>query len=499
MREIMSDCILKMEHITQRFPGVLALDDVSFELKQGEIHALVGENGAGKSTLMKVLTGVNRPNEGNIRFDGKEYHSFDIEESKKAGINMIYQELNLIPKLKVYENIFLGKEILNAGRLDRPAMIRKAEKLIQKLGIQMDVNETIENLTMAYRQMTEIARALLDTPKILIMDEPTAPLTSEEVKILFQTIRVLKEQQVSIIYISHRMEEIFELCDRCTVFRDGRYIRTMDVKDTDVDELIRLMVGRNLENQYPPRIPTVRGAGTLLEVQGITNKSLKNVSFTLKSGEILGLGGLVGAGRTETLRAVFGCDSYKGRILKNGKEISISSPKDAIRHGIVLVTEDRKGQGLLMNLSVSDNMVLPVLSGYLKGLFLSRKNITGQVEENIRRLNIKTPSKDQLAAFLSGGNQQKVIIARWLLTEADIILFDEPTRGIDVGAKYEIYSLMNELKLMGKSIIMVSSDMPELMGMSDRIIVMAEGRITGQLENPEEFEQEAILRHAADI
>ena len=495
----MADCMLKMEHITQKFPGVLALDDVEFELERGEIHALVGENGAGKSTLMKVLTGVNRPNSGKIRFDGQEYGHFDIEQSKKLGINMIYQELNLIPKLKVYENIFLGKEIISKGKTDKQEMCRQAENMIRSLGIEMDVREKVENLTMAYRQMVEIARALLDTPKILIMDEPTAPLTSEEVKILFRTIRVLKEQQVSVIYISHRMEEIFEVCDRCTVFRDGRFIRTMRVQETNVDELIKLMVGRSIENQYPPRVTPDPHAAEMLRVSGITTDKISDVSFVVRSGEILGLGGLVGAGRTETLRAIFGCDPSRGEIQKNGKKITVRSPKDAISHGIVLVTEDRKGQGLLMNLSVSDNMILPILSQYCKGMFLRRKNIGKQVDENIERLKIKTPSSGQLVAYLSGGNQQKVIISRWLLAQADIILFDEPTRGIDVGAKYEIYSLMNELKTLGKSIIMVSSDMPELRGMSDRIIVMSEGRITGELKNPDEFDQEMILKRASGV
>lgn len=495
----MAECILKMEHVTQKFPGVLALDDVEFHLERGEIHALVGENGAGKSTLMKVLTGVNKPDSGSIWFDGKEYSHFDIEQSKKLGINMIYQELNLIPKLKVYENIFLGKEILKNGKMDKTEMCRQADSMIRSLGIEMDVREKVENLTMAYRQMVEIARALLDTPKILIMDEPTAPLTSEEVKILFRTINVLKKNQVSIIYISHRMEEIFEVCDRCTVFRDGRFIKTMQVKETNVDELIRLMVGRSIENQYPPRVIPDSKAEKLLEIRGITTNKVQNISFTVRAGEILGLGGLVGAGRTETLRAIFGCDPHIGEIRKRGVKIQIHSPKDAINQGIVLVTEDRKGQGLLLNLSVSDNMVLPVLSDYCSGLFLKRKNIGKQVEENIERLKIKTPSSEQLVAYLSGGNQQKVIISRWLLAEADIILFDEPTRGIDVGAKYEIYSLMNELKTMGKSIIMVSSDMPELMGMSDRIIIMSEGKITGELSDPSEFDQEIILKRASGV
>ena len=495
----MADCMLQMENITQKFPGVLALDNVSLELKRGEIHALVGENGAGKSTLMKVLTGVNRPSAGIIRFEGKEYSHLDIEQSKKMGINMIYQELNLIPKLKVYENIFLGKEITSKGKIDKHAMCHRAKSILESLGINLDVHEKVENITMAYRQMVEIARALLDTPKVLIMDEPTAPLTTEEVKILFRSMKVLKEKNVSIIYISHRLEEIFEVCDRCTVFRDGRYIKMEQVKNTTIDELIRLMVGRSIQNQYPPRVVVKEDKGELLEVRGLTTARIQDVSFKVKAGEILGLGGLVGAGRTETLRAVFGCDPYKGEILKEGKKISIRTPKDAINHGIVLVTEDRKGQGLLMNLSVSDNVVLPILSQYCAGLFLKRKNIGKQVEAQIQKLKIKTPSSHQLVAFLSGGNQQKVIISRWLMAEADIILFDEPTRGIDVGAKYEIYSLMNELKKMGKSIIMVSSDMPELMGMSDRIIVMSEGKISGELTGPEQFEQELILRKAAGI
>lgn len=497
-RKSKAEFVLKLEHITQKFPGVMALDDVKFELKPGEIHALAGENGAGKSTLMKVLTGVNKPDEGEIWFKDRGYRHFHIQQAKELGIHMIYQELNLIPQLRVYENIFLGKELMNKGRVDKKEMCRRSEEIIQSLGIQIDVQERVENLTMAYRQMVEIARALCDMPEILIMDEPTAPLTNEEVKVLLKTMRILKQRQVSIIYISHRLEEIFEVCDRCTVFRDGRYIKTMRVEDTSIDELIRLMVGRSIENQYPPRIPVTEKAEDLLEVKNVTNHKIKDISFRVKKGEILGIGGLVGAGRTETLRVLSGCDPYTGEILKNGKKIQMRSPGEAIRQGIVLVTEDRKGQGLLLNLSVSENIVLPVLSKYCK-LFIDKKEIDEQIESYIKRLNIKTPSAKQLTAYLSGGNQQKVIVSRWLLAEADIILFDEPTRGIDVGAKYEIYSLMNDLKMQGKSIVMVSSDMSELMGMSDRIIIMSEGRIAGMLLSPEEFNQETILKRAAGV
>lgn len=491
--------VLKMEHITQKFPGVIALDDVDFNLQRGEVHALVGENGAGKSTLMKVLTGVNKPNSGHIWFEGQKFSCLDIAKSKELGINMIYQELNLVPKLKVYENIFLGKEIVYKGRKNNAEMIRKSEEIINSLGIKLDVREKVENLTMAYRQMVEIARALSNLPKVLIMDEPTAPLTSDEVKVLFKIIHSLKEKDISIIYISHRMEEIFKVCDRCTVFRDGRHIKTLEIKETNVDELISLMVGRSLKNQYPPRLEINPKADKLLEVKNLSTNKIKNISFYLKEGEILGIGGLVGAGRTETLRAIFGCDPYRGEIFKRGKSVAIRSPKDAIMQGIVLITEDRKGQGLLLNLSVSDNIVLPVLNKYTAGMRLKKNAIRNQVEKSIERLKIRTPSADQVVAYLSGGNQQKVIISRWLLAEADVILFDEPTRGIDVGAKYEIYSLMNELKSMGKSIIMVSSDMPELMGMSDRIIVMSEGEITGELTSVEEFDQEVILKKASGV
>lgn len=495
----MSENIIEMKNISVFFPGVKALDSVEFTLKKGEIHALLGENGAGKSTLMKVLTGVNHLDTGEIIYDGKIYQGFHIDQAKALGISMIYQELNLIPELTVYENIFLGKERKKNSRLDKDAMIKKSAEIIDSLGIKMDPLEKIANLTMAYKQMVEIARSLLNNPKVLIMDEPTGPLTDVEVEVLFATMRKLKEKGVSIIYISHRLEEIFEICDSCTVFRDGQFICKLNINDTNKNELVKLMVGREINNQYPESIPVSKDAEDILTVEHLNAEKVHDLSFSLKRGEILGVGGLVGAGRTETLRAIFGADPHSGKIKKNGKEIAVNSPREAIKNGIVLVTEDRKGQGLLLNLSVQDNVVISTVKDREKGLYLDKAGIEGDVNSIIAQLNIKTPSQYQTVSLLSGGNQQKVIIGRWLIANSDIILFDEPTRGIDVGAKYEIYLLMNELKKAGKSIVMVSSDMPELMGMSDRIMVLAEGRLRGFLDNPMDFNQEEIMAKASNI
>lgn len=494
----MSDNILEIKGITVEFPGVKALDEVDFTLKKGEIHALLGENGAGKSTLMKVLTGVNKPSSGSIYYDNQMYKNFTIDQSKHLGIAMIYQELNLVSELTIYENVFLGKEIKTAGRRDKNKMIEKTQEIFQSLGIEINPNKKVSELTMAYCQLVEIARALLGDPKILIMDEPTGPLTDKEVVILFRTMKMLKEKGVSLIYISHRLEEVFEVCDSCSIFRDGKFIVDLEVAETNLDELVRNMVGRELNEQYPPRVE-VKETGNMLTVEHLKNSHLKDISFELKKGEILGFGGLVGAGRTECMRAIFGADSYQGTICKNGVEIKIHSPRDAINNKIVLVTEDRKGQGLLLNLDVTENIALPILKQRIKGIALNKKIMRSEAEQYKDKLKIKTPSLEQKVNLLSGGNQQKVIIARWLLAEADVVLFDEPTRGIDVGAKYEIYTLMNELKNNGKSIIMVSSDMAELMGMSDRIIVLAEGKITGEIKKQEEFDQELIMRMSSDI
>ena len=495
----MAETILQMNHITQTFPGVVALDDVGFELKEGEVHALLGENGAGKSTLMKVLTGVNKPDSGEIVLFSQKYSHLEIAQAKKLGISMIYQEFNLIPYLNIFENIYLGKEPRKNGFINRKKMKEDAAGLMDTLGIKLDVAVKISDITVAYKQIVEIARALADNAKILIMDEPTAPLSNEEVDILFGVIQKLKKERVSIIYISHRLNEIFQVCDTATVFRDGKFIKKLKVADTNEEELIQSMVGRTIENQYPQRLVPDQNASLILEANHITTEKLDNVSFKLKAGEILGIGGLVGSGRTELVRAIFGCDPYSGEIIKKGKKISLKSPKDAIDNKIVLATEDRKGQGLLLNLSVGENIVFPVLSRFKKYGMLDKKKIEASVQSYIEKLKIKTPSHKQIVKYLSGGNQQKVVISKWMLADSDVIMFDEPTRGIDVGARYEIYLLMNELKKMGKSIIMVSSDMPELIGMSDRIIVMCEGRVTGELENPADFCQEEILKNASSI
>lgn len=497
MERKMLDTILQMKHITQTFPGVIALDDVDFELKKGEVHALLGENGAGKSTLMKVLTGVNIPDDGEIILFDKKYSHLSIPQAKKLGVSMIYQELNLIPHLSVAENIFLGKEPKKNGFIDRKKMNEEAAKLIGTLGLNLDIFSKINDLTMAYKQIVEIAKALSEKASILIMDEPTAPLTNEEVDVLFKTIKILNKEGVSIIYISHRLNEIFKVCDRATVFRDGKFIKTMEVSETNEEELIKIMVGRSIANQYPPRLDVPQDSALVLDVKNISTEKLENVSINLKKGEILGIGGLVGSGRTELLRAIFGCDKFEGDIYKNGQKICIKSPKHAIDNKIVLATEDRAGQGLLLKLSVKDNIVFPMLNKLKKHGLLDAKKISNCAKQYIEKLKIRTPSEKQIIRFLSGGNQQKVVISKWMLVDADIIMFDEPTRGIDVGAKYEIHLLMNELKAMGKSIIMVSSDMPELIGMSDRIIIMCEGKVTEELNDSKEFCQEKILKSAS--
>lgn len=496
----MAEKILVINNVSKSFPGVKALDNINFELNKGEIHALIGENGAGKSTLMKILTGVNKPDQGEISYLGQKYQEFGISQAKKLGISMIYQELYLVPYLSVAENIFFGKEPKKHGFVDYKTMHEKSKIILEKLGVNIDTNKKIKELTIAYQQIVEIAKAISDDAKILIMDEPTAPLSNEEINMLFKLIKRLQTEGVSIIYISHRLEEIFKICDRVTVFRDGKYITTEESINLTKEKLIKLMVGRSISNQYPESANT-KSDETVLEIENLENEKLSNVSFTLKKGEILGVGGLVGSGRTEILRAIYGADSCKGKIRKNNKLIKNNHPTDAIRNGIALIPEDRKGQGLLLKLSVNENIVFSVLKRMKKFGMLNKKIMKNNSVEYIKKLNIKTPDENKIVRFLSGGNQQKVIIAKWLLTKADVFLIDEPTRGIDVGAKYEIYSLMNNLKEQGKSIIMVSSEMPELIGMSDRIIVMCDGRVSGCIEQKGDFDkiQECIMDHACNF
>ncbi|MCU9613128.1 sugar ABC transporter ATP-binding protein [Caldibacillus lycopersici] len=494
----MKNTILELHNINKSFPGVKALSNVNFTLRKGEVHALMGENGAGKSTLMKVLTGVNKPDAGLIKFENQEYKSFDIIQSEKLGISMIYQELNLIPYLTIAENIFLARELKKKFTIDKRKMNAEAKQLFQRLGVEIDPTVTVKNLNIALQQIVEIVKAVSKNVKVLVMDEPTAPLTNDEVELLFVLVEKLKADGVSIIYISHRMDEIFRLCDRVTVLRDGQYVETKEISKTNKDELIRLMVGRDITNQYPPRIEVTSNTKVALKVRNLTNEKLKNVSIDVKKGEIVGIGGLVGAGRTELLRAIYGVDKiYSGTIQKDNIDLHIKHPSEAIHLGIVLVPEDRKQQGLLLEMNIKDNISLPSLKDLKKGLVINQRKIQVEVKELIKSLSIKTPSMNQISKNLSGGNQQKVVIAKWLLSQADILMFDEPTRGIDVGAKYEIYSLMNKLKNEGKSIIMVSSDMPELIGMSDRIYVMCEGQMSGHIMG-EDINQEKILELASN-
>ncbi|BER92327.1 MAG: ribose transport system ATP-binding protein [Candidatus Atribacteria bacterium] len=485
--------ILRFEKVSKRFPGVLALDEVSFDVKQGEVHALVGENGAGKSTLIKIVTGVHRRTSGEIYYEGKPVDFHTPHEALARGIAAIYQEFNLIPALTVAENIFMGHHFLTPrGLVDWTRMRQEAKKLLDFLDVDIDVDAKVRDLGVAKKQVVEIAKALSLNARILIMDEPTATLAQKEIETLFRIIRFLKEKGVTIIYISHRLEEIFKICDRVTVLRDGKHIATRNLEEISMEDIIRMMVGRNITNKFP-RIPHAPGE-EVLRVEGLTRHGvLENISFSLRRGEILGIAGMVGSGRTELLRAIYGVDPIdKGEIYIRGERVQISSPVEAINLGIALLPEERKTQGLVLLLSVLDNIGLPVLPQVSKRGFVDDQRLLEIGEEMVKQMNIKTPSLYQKVMFLSGGNQQKVVLGKWFARNCDIYLFDEPTRGIDVGAKVEIYHLMNKLIEKKVGIIMVSSELPEILGMSDRILVMREGRIVGEL-NREEATQEAIL------
>ena len=491
----MVDAILKVDHLSKYFAQVKALDDITFDVKRGEIHALCGENGAGKSTFIKLLTGAHEPTKGKITFDGIEYDKLNPKLAMDLGISVIYQEFSLIPYLTVAENIFFGREIQKFGMRNIKKMEIMAQELCDEMGIEVDVNTRVRDLGIAYQQIVEIMKAVSKNAKFIIMDEPTAPLTLKEMDIFFKIVRSLRKKGVTIIFISHRLEEVFELCDRVTVFCDGKYMVTKAVKDVTKKQLIAYMVGRELTEDYPG---TQGKTGEIcLEVSGITNGRVKEASFTLRRGEIVGIGGLVGAGRTELARILYGADRYVGgKMVLNGKPYMPKSPKDALRKGIGLIPEDRKQQGLVLGFSVEDNTAYSSLERLSKGIVVQNGKTARLAEEYIEGLRIKTPDKDQLVKRLSGGNQQKVVIARILATKCDILIFDEPTRGIDVGAKQEIYALMASLADQGKSIIMISSEMPELIGMSDRMLIMNNGKIVGELKK-EEFTQERILEIAS--
>lgn len=495
----MSETFLQMSHITKRFPGVLALSNVDFTLRKGEVHALLGENGAGKSTLMKILSGVYQPDEGDIIFEDQPVSFANPLSAQSVGITIIHQEFNLFPELTVEDNIFIGREFCknNRWRLDEKQQRQAAIDILQKLNLNISPDTLVADLTVAQQQMVEIAKAISVNAKILIMDEPTAALTETEIDSLFRVTRLLKEQGTGIVYISHRLEELALIADRATVMRDGQFIATVDYDSVKISDLIAMMVGRDLGNIYPRR-ETQPQRKPVLEVSGLTRKGvLNNIDFTLHQGEILGFAGLMGAGRTELARAIFGADPIdSGTIKLNGKETIIKDIPDAIHQGISYLTEDRKKEGLALGLSVERNIMLgnyPEYSNRYGNVDSKRCQQTS--EEQVKALRIKTPHLEQAALNLSGGNQQKIIIARWVCKDTDILIFDEPTRGIDVGAKLEIYELMNRLVAKGKSIIMISSELPEVLGMCDRILVMRNGRITGELAS-DDATQEKIMQYA---
>lgn len=494
----MEQPILELRSITKLYPGVVALNDVSLSFRRGEVHAIVGENGAGKSTFIKVITGAIAPTRGEIWFEGKKVENNSPQKALEMGISAIYQELNLLKHLTVAENIYYNRYKIKNGFIDFAAMEADSRRVLDQLGVKIDPKTLVKNLSVGYQQLVEIAKSVSRNVKVLILDEPSAPLTNNELKYLFDIVRTMREQNIAIIYISHRLEEVFALCDKVSVFRDGNFIDTLNVNETDKNELIRLMVNRELTESYPA-CKAERGE-KVLEVRGLTTGLLKDVSFEAYRGERLGLAGLVGAGRTETARAIFGADRIKsGEIILKGQSVRIKSPSDAIKYGIVYLSEDRKQLGLFLNMSIMDNVLFSYLPNLCGKLGLIRKSKGIEVcEEQIQSLAIKTPSAQQLVKNLSGGNQQKVIIAKWMLMNCDVIFFDEPTRGIDVGAKQEIYKLMNQLADEGKAVIMISSEMPELLGMSDRILVMHEGSIVGEL-NGKEANQEEVLRLASGV
>lgn len=494
----MSEPILELKNICKVYPGVTALDGVSMKFYPGEVHAIVGENGAGKSTFIKSITGAVQPTGGEILFNNKKIINNNPIKSLSLGIAAIYQEFNLIPNLSVAENIYYGRYPHKNGFVDYKKIFNDSKRVLENLGVNINPKALVKDLSVGYQQIVEIAKSISMKTKVLIMDEPSAPLTNTELVYLFNIVNKLKNEGVSIIYISHRLEEIFELCSKVTVFRDGHFVKTMDVADTNKDELITLMVNRKLEDNFPKR--DIKPQEVVLEVKNLTTEKIKNISFKLHKGEILGFAGLVGAGRTEIANAIYGADSIKcGSITIEGSTVVNKSPSTAIKNGIALIPEDRKKFGALMNLSIKENISYSMLKKIIGRFFLINSKFEKRKTEEYRDiLSIKTPSMKQKIVNLSGGNQQKVILARCLFTDCKILIFDEPTRGIDVGAKQEIYSLIDELTKQGKSIIMISSEMNELIGMSDRIIVIHNGEIAGELSK-NEANQEKILSLASGI
>lgn len=480
--------ILSVQNVTKCFPGVVALNKVSFDIRRGEIHGVIGENGAGKSTLMKILSGVYSKDEGEIYFDGKKMNVKEPTESLRLGLSIVYQEFNLVNSMTVGENIFLGRFHEVGGMRGVHA---KARELLDSIGSRIDTYTPVEDLSVSEKQMVEICKALSFDAKLIIMDEPSTTLTMEEMNRLTQIIHDLQSKGITIIYISHKLDEIFELCHRVTIMRDGNVISTRDVKGMSRAEMIAEMVGRSIENEYPPRAASV--GETILEVKNINTKKLHNVSFTARRGEILGFVGLVGAGRTETVRAIFGADKkHSGEVWMEGQKLDIKSPGDAIRAGFGFITEDRKEQGLLLNFSVGSNITMAALDHFTTNGIFNKSKEQQIIEKQIKALAVKTSSPDVYIGTLSGGNQQKGLIARWLETLPKVLIMDEPTRGIDVGAKYEIYLLMKRIAEAGSTIIMISSELPEVLNMSNRVIVLCNGEVAGEFD-PQVSTSEEIM------
>lgn len=487
--------VLSLENIVKRYPGVIALDGVSMKFEEGEIHSIMGENGAGKSTLIKIVSGAITPDSGKIKINGQEFTSMNPAQAKKNGVGVIYQELNLVPTMSVVENIFLGESVGSKVSPDFKEMHQRAAEIFKEFEVDIDTNEIVENLTAGKKQLVEIAKALVRNVKIMIMDEPSSSISVADVETLFKIIRKLKKKNVTIIYISHRMEEVLELSDRVSILRDGKYITTKKIGDTSRRELINLMVGRELNESYPLR--NVKIGENVLEIKNLTGNGNFDINLELKKGEVLGIAGLVGAGRTELAKVIYGAARLEsGKIIIKGKEVRIKTPQSAISCGIGYIPEDRKNEGVFLEFPVDWNVGIMNLKKISNWIVVSTKKLADASKKYIDLLDIRTPHIKQKVKNLSGGNQQKVVLAKTLVANTHIIIFDEPTRGIDVGAKQEIYNLMNKLVEQGVSIIMISSEMEELMGMSDRILVMHEGRISGELSK-DEFAQNKIMELAS--
>ncbi|WP_235817474.1 sugar ABC transporter ATP-binding protein [Gracilibacillus timonensis] len=490
--------ILRIQNITKEFSGVKALKDVSFSIERGEVHALVGENGAGKSTLMKILSGVYQPTGGEIFLEEKEIKLIDPKQAQGLGISIIHQEFSLIPYLNTIDNIFLGREIRNkSGLLHREKMKKKAVDILKTLHAEIDLKTPVSELSIAQQQFVEIAKAISIDTKVLIFDEPTASLTGKEIEDLFQLIEKLKAEGVTIIYISHHLDEIITMCDSMTCLRDGTWVDTKRVADTNKQEIVKMMVGREIANVFPIKGESTKHNDILLEVKDLGNKHVIDINFHLRKGEILGIAGLVGSGRTEIVRALIGADKTQTKnVLVNGKKINIKTPTDALNHGICLIPENRKTQGLILDSTVKKNISLPILKQLSNSFrIINRTKENELTKASIQDLLIKTPSMNQTVKNLSGGNQQKVVLAKWLNTNCHLIIFDEPTRGIDIGAKEEIYKLMRDLADKGISIIMISSELPEVLGMSDRLLVMHKGRIKSEISSSEAT-SERVMHYA---